>query len=171
MTLLTLSIAALALAAAPQVPDCSLPQTPRSEPRVFTNADLERMAACRYQTGAESEIGSPTSTEAARPAHRSKEASRARGSDPGALEADWRARWRSVDQKARRLRQEARELRQEASAAPRDPKKQPTGRRSPSLLISRARSLEAEARDLEDEFQESARRAGALPGWLRPGAR
>jgi hypothetical protein len=171
MTLLTLSIAALALAATAQLPDCSLPQAPRSEPRVFTNTDLERMAACRYQTGAQSEIGAGTSQSAARPARRSKEPAASAGANSDALEADWRARWRSVDQKARKLRQEARELRQEAGETPRDPKKQPTGRRSPSLLISRARSLEAEARELEDEFQEKARREGALPGWLRSKAR
>jgi len=171
MTLLRLSIAALALAAAPQPPDCSLPQAPRSEPRVFTNADLERMAACRYQTGAQSEAGARTPESAARPARRPKESAASTGPDADATEADWRARWRSVDQKARKLRQEARELRQEAGEAPRDPKKQPAGRRSPSLLISRARSLEAEARELEDEFQEKARREGALPGWLRPKAR
>jgi len=76
-----------------------------------------------------------------------------------------------VDQKVRRLRKEARELRQEAAQAPRDPKKQPSGRRSPALLISRARGLEAEALELEEEFQERARREGALPGWLRPPAR
>jgi|GEM_PF-2388805 len=171
MTFLTLSIAAIGLSAAPQAPACSLPPSSRSEPRVFTNADLERMAACRYQTGAQSEIGAPDPEKAARPAARTKRASPSGGSEPDALEADWRARWRSVDQKARKLRQEARELRQEAAEAPRDPKKQPTGRRSPSLLISRARSLEAEARELEDEFQERARRQGALPGWLRSGAR
>jgi hypothetical protein len=171
MTFLTLSIAAIALVAAPQPPDCSLPPSSRSEPRVFTNADLERMAACRYQTGAQSQVGTRTPEETARPARRSREGSPGGGSDEAALEADWRARWRSVDQKARKLRQEARDLRQEAAEAPRDPKKQPTGRRSPSLLISRARSLEAEARELEDEFQERARRQGALPGWLRPKAR
>ena len=160
MTFLTLSIAVAALTAAPQAPDCSLPPSSRPEPRVFTNADLDRMAACRYQTGAQSEVG----TRAARPAPGPGKASTA-------IEADWRARWRSVDQKARKLRQEARELRQEASEAPRDPKKQPTGRRSPALLITRARSLEAEAREIEDEFQERARREGALPGWLRSGSR
>ncbi len=170
MTLLKLSIAALALAAAPQPPDCSLPQAPRSEPRVFTNADLERMSACRYQTGAQSQIGSGAHESAARPARRPKEPVASAGIDSGALEADWRARWRSVDQKARKLRQEARELRQEAGETPRDSKKPTTGRRSPSLLISRARSLEAEARELEDEFAERARREGALPGWLRPKA-
>lgn len=171
MTFLTLSIAAIALAAAPQPPDCSLPSSPRTEPRVFTNADLDRMAACRYQTGAQSQVGAQASGTATPPAPRTKRASPSEASDRDALEADWRARWRSVDQKARKLRQEARELRQEAAETPRDPKKQPTGRRSPSLLISRARSLEAEARELEDEFQERARRQGALPGWLRSGAR
>jgi len=85
-------------------------------------------------------------------------------------EADWRARWRSIDQKARHLRREARELRQEAEQTPRDPKKKPTGRRAPAILLSRAESLEAEARELEDEFQARARREGALPGWLRPRA-
>ncbi len=171
MTFLTSSIAAIALAAAPQPPDCSLPPSSRSKPWVFTNADLERMAACRYQTGAQSQVGTDAPEKTARPDRRSKGASPTRGSEADALEADWRARWRSVDQKTRKLRQEARELRQEAAEAPRDPKKQPTGRRSPSLLISRARSLETEARELEEEFQESARRQGALPGWLRPRAR
>lgn len=171
MTLLNLSIAAIVLVATPQSPDCSLPPKSESEPRVFTNADLERMTACRYQTGAQSEIGTRTPERAARPARRSKDSLLAEGSDPDAIEGDWRARWRSVDQKARKLRQQARELRQEAGETPRDPKKQPAGRRSPTLLISRARSLEAEARELEDEFQERARRQGALPGWLRPKAR
>jgi hypothetical protein len=38
-------------------------------------------------------------------------------------------------------------------------------------LIRKAANLEAEARELEDEFQEMARRQGALPGWLRPEGR
>lgn len=167
MTFLNLSLAVIALTAAPQALDCSLPPSSRPEPRVFTNADLDRMAACRYQTGAQSEVG----TSAARPAPGPGKTSTTERAGSAAIEADWRARWRSVDQKARKLRQEARELRQEASEAPRDPKKQPTGRRSPTLLITRARSLEAEARELEDEFQERARREGALPGWLRSGSR
>lgn len=84
-----------------------------------------------------------------------------------ALEADWRARWRSVDERVRRLRREAEDLRLEANEAPRDPKKKPTGRRSPQILIRRASALEAEAARVEDEFQSEARREGALPGWLR----
>ena len=171
MTFLTLSMAVVALTAAPQSPDCSLHPSSRPEPRVFTNADLDRMAACRYQTGALSQVGAGEPAKAAHPARRPGGPPRAAGAGPSAIEADWRARWRAVDQKARRLRQEARELRQEAAEAPRDPKKQPTGRRSPSLLIRKAAGLEAEARELEDEFQERARRQGALPGWLRPEGR
>jgi len=168
-----ISFLALALASSPPAPDCSHPLVPRSERRVYTNADLERMTACRYQTGAQSEAGSRRPMEESdRP--RGKVAKAAGPPDTAgrdALESDWRAQWRAVDQKARRLRREARELRQEAGEAPRDAKKPATGRRSPSLLLNRARSLEAEARELEEEFQDRARREGALPGWLRPKAR
>jgi hypothetical protein len=170
MTFLTPFITAIVFAA-PLPPDCSLKAAPRLEKREFNNADLERMAACRYQTGAQSEVGAVPNEKAARAARAATTPGPESGPGPDALEADWRAQWRSVDQKARRLRREARELRQEAGEAPRDPKKQATGRRSPSLLLTRARSLEAEAAELEDEFQERARREGALPGWLRPQAR
>jgi len=159
------TFAATTLAANPQ-PDCSRPAV-RSEQRVFTNADLERVAACRYQTGVQSEIGAPASEKASK-----APPSSSRGAvPPETSEASWRSQWRTVDQKVRRLRREAQELRQEAAEAPRDPKKKPTGRRSSALLVTRARSLEAEALELEEEFQERARREGALPGWLRPAAR
>jgi hypothetical protein len=141
------------------------------EQHVFTNADLDRIATCRYQTGAQSEVGGDPPGPAPRSRRRSVEAPAATGVSTEALETDWRARWRSVDQRSRKLRREALELRQEAAEVPRDPKKQPSGRRSKSLLIAKARSLEMEAKELEDEFQERARREGALPGWLRPKSR
>ena len=168
MTLLTLSIVAISFA--PPQAGCLLPPGSLSERRVFTNADLERMAACRYQTGAQSEVGTDPAERSSRSPRSGAKVSAPEHAGGSAIEADWRAQWRSIDQKTRRLRREARELRQEAGEAPKGPKK-PSGRRSPSLLISRAGSLEAEAKDLEDEFQERARREGALPGWLRPKAR
>lgn len=172
MTLLTLSIAAMTIAS--PSPDCSLSPGSLAERRVFTNADLERMAACRYQTGVQSKVGAapPVELRRSRPAQRGVTlASHSPGREADAFEANWRAQWRSVDQRVRRLRREAHELRQEAGEAPRDPKKKPSGRRSAALLIGRAQSLEAEAKELEDEFQERARREGALPGWLRPKAK
>ena len=169
MTLLTLSLAAMSLAS-PQF-GCPLAQGSPPEPRVFTNADLDRMAACRYQTGAQSEAGAdPLERASPSPGRATKAKAPNEGRVDGA-ETLWRARWRAIDQKARRLRREARELREEAGEAPRNPKKPPTGRRSPSLLIGRALLLEAEGKELEDEFQERARREGALPGWLRPQSR
>jgi len=179
MTFLAFTLAAMALAS-PQAP-CSLPKATPGVARTFTNADLELMSACRYQTGVESEVGHADEAPASpgktgRRTKTSTKSSTNRGgavtSDSSAAEADWRAQWRSVDQKARRLRNEAQQLRQEAAELPRDPKKKVvTGRRSPSLLESKALTLEAEARELEDEFQQRARREGALPGWLRPKVR
>ncbi len=167
MTFLTYALVAIASAAQP--PDCARLSEFVAGKRAFTNADLEQISACRYQTGVESQgdTPKPQSKGVTRPNRAGAD------DDPGddRAEADWRARWRSVDQRARKLRREAHELRQEAAEAPTDPKKQPKGRRSPSLLLSRALSLEAEARELEDEFQERARREGARPGWLRPKAR
>jgi hypothetical protein len=173
MTFFTLPMLAMALAS-PSPDDCSIARGALPPQHVFTNADLDRMSACRYQTGAQSEVGTTASDNSIRrPARSGGSAARpqADASSLDAREADWRAQWRSVDQKARRLRREARELRQEAAEAPQGPKKPATGRRSSALLVSRARSIEAEARELEDEFQERARREGALPGWLRPKAR
>lgn len=175
MTFLTLTLATLTFFAPP---DCSPVKGPLAG-KVFTNADLDRLAACRRQTAVP--VGRDALPDAASPGAALPETGRkgrprpAEGSssshDRDRAEADWRAQWRSIDQKTRTLRRDARELRQEAAEAPRDPKKRPTGRRSPSLLLIRAESLEREARELEDEFQERARREGALPGWLRPRAR
>lgn len=180
MTFLTPFLAA-ALLAAPLPQDCA--PLGRPEPgRVFTNADLDRIAACRAlregtpaptsETRAEGSADEPTlkgrrTTRAPRTA--SPAASDIESRD--ALEADWRARWRSVDQKAKKLQREARELRAEAATAPRDPKKRIVGRRAPSVLIARAEALESEARELVSEFENLARRQGALPGWLRPESR
>lgn len=165
MTFLIPYLAAVALASPPS--RCPLPERANAAHRVFTNADLELMTACRYETGALSEPGvnHPAAPSRKGPSARSAPNPAAAGSRD--LEADWRARWRAVDQKVRRLRRDADELRQEAAEAPRDAKKRQTGRRSPSLLLRRAQRLEAEAKELDDEFQERARREGALPGWLR----
>lgn len=169
MTFLTLTLFATTIATplATPPPDCSRPTAVRGERRVFTNADLERIAACRPPSDAPSRAEPDETGQPKRPRADSRSGSPDR-SPTEALEADWRARWRSIDQKVRRLRREARDLRLEAEALPRDPKKRPAGRKSEAFLVNRAQVLEAEARELEDEFQAQARREGALPGWLRP---
>ena len=171
MTFLTPFVTALALSTQSPALECSLRAGTPSEQRVFTNADLERMAACRSQTGAQSEATVHLSDPPARTRQRSAAGAPDERQRRDASEADWRARWRSIDQRARKLRRDASELRQEARDLPRDPKKAPTGRRSPALLLTRARALETEAKELEEEFQDRARREGALPGWLRAKSR
>ena len=174
MTFLHLPLIAAALTLAAPPLECARPITTPGERRAFTNADLERIAACRKQTEARPAPDEPSQAKADPPAPRRTTRSarfETTGEEPfrpgDALEADWRARWRSVDQKVRRLKREAEELRHEANDAPRDPKKKPTGRRSPQILLRRAHALETEAAAIEDEFQAEARREGALPGWLR----
>ena len=166
MTFLLPYVAAITLAATPPS-GCALPEKTATAPRVFTNADLELMSACRYQTGALSKSGAGPSEPSPKGRGGSRPSGLRSGPAADAAEADWRARWQAIDQKAKRLRREALDLRREAGEASRDPKRRPTGRRSPSLLLHRALRLELEAMELEDEFQERARREGALPGWLR----
>ena len=174
MTFLNLHLVAATLALAAQQPDCARPITTPGERRVFTNADLERIASCRRQSDPSPGPDVPTAADTGPTSgRRGSRPEAAAGADKDArrteeaLEADWRARWRSVDQRVRRLRREAEEFRLEANEAPRDPKKKPTGRKSPQVLLRRASALEAEAREIEDELQTQARREGALPGWLR----
>ena len=178
MTFFTLTIALAAVSANPPQLSCSLQPGSPSAQRVFTNADLERMAACRRENEGSPDV--PTTDAADAPSSKgsgrarksnanSGSADRTHNSASDSAEEDWRAQWRAIDQKARRLRREAQRLREEAAETPRDPKKKaPAGRRGPNLLIARAQDLEADARELENEFQERARREGALPGWLRP---
>ena len=156
--------------------DCPVPTGSASGQTSFTNADLERWSGCRYQTGALSESREAPSEPSGRARKSGSKSIRDASVSGSDAESDWRARWRSVDQKVRRLRREAKDLRREAAqelgAVPRDPKKKPKGgRRSSDLLIARAEGLEADARELENEFHDQARREGALPGWLRPKGR
>jgi hypothetical protein len=168
MTFLTLPILAIALAS-PGFDDCSLPPGSLTAGHVFTNADLERMSPCRYQTGAQSQPGTPPVETPVRPGRQGSRATAPGKPRLDGLEADWRRQWRSVDQKTRKLRREAHELRQEAGEVSRNPKRgNGGGRRSPSFLITRAEALEAEARELLEQFNARARREGALPGWIRP---
>ena len=179
---LSFSILAAALAVSSFAPvdegdPCALRIGAPSTQRTFTNEDLARMAACRQASvdSQDAPASLPSRPTPGRTARGTRPASRAGlAADPTSLEqleADWRARWRSMDQRVRKLRFEARELRLEAEAMPRDPRKRPTGRRTPALLVAKAERLEAEAREIEGEFAESARRQGALPGWLRPPGR
>jgi predicted RNase H-like nuclease (RuvC/YqgF family) len=150
--LLALLSAAPALAAEPPVPT------------LYTNEDLDRIHPYRAQTGV-------TSTPACDPSEKQTDARDGARSRRAARDADREETyWR---REARRHRLQVRRLERRAAALRRE-----IERRRKESGSSRARAqsgspretladVEAEIAELEAEFEERARRAGALPGWLR----
>ena len=122
---------------------------------LYTNDDLERVAPFRNQTG----VASVPSPEAARAPH-PEAPPRGRG------EAYWRREADRVRQQVRRLEAQAATVRSRIEAERTRPRRSRTATRGPDLE-ARVRALGLEARALDDELGDRARREGALPGWLR----
>ncbi len=141
----------------------------------FTNDDLDRIAPRRGETGV-------LSTPAFEPAGPAKGVKAAKTAEAGGEEY-WRAeatrvrgglaRLRGQAQaararldKARRSARDAAFRAAQAGAKPRaDPAPRPEAR--VAELESDLRELEEQIRAREEELEERARRAGALPGWIR----
>ena len=146
------------------------PEEKKSVP-LYTNEDLERVSPHRGETGVDSEVMAlpPVSGAAGRP--------------EGRGEAYWRreAEKLRVRLRPRRARIEAlgaRIAEREANPGPTRTRRSGRGStgteasassRETQLVTWRAQlaALEREVREEEDRFEERARRAGALPGWLR----
>jgi hypothetical protein len=137
--------------------------TPRPPARVYTNADLERVHPHAADTGVASV---PAASADGRPERAAEPRRQSRG------EVHWRAEAARVRERLRALEERAAELR--AKIAERASQPETYGRRSttprgaslPSLEASLA-AVELRARRLQEDFEERARREGALPGWLR----
>jgi len=153
-------VCALALAVLPAFGEEGRPA------RVYTNEDLERVAPLRGETGVLSRPGTPPAGKATarKPAERG---AAARG------EAYWRSQASRVREKVRTIREQASRIREqiEREAERATKGKGRRGRlRAPWAEDNRARRLreiEARSREVESEFEDRARREGALPGWLR----
>jgi hypothetical protein len=126
----------------------------------YTNADLDRIAPYRGDTGV---LSRPASTPASEPA--------SRPSGPRHDETYWRQEADHLHDQIRALHQRADEIRIRLASPPR----QAQGRKGAAsattdpgpALKARLAAIESEIRDREDRFEERARREGALPGWLR----
>lgn len=138
----------------------------RPKARLYTNDDLERVHPFAAETGVRSlPAFSPT------PAVETKPRREGRSLRQG--EPYWRAEAERVRQKLRALEERAAGLR--ARIAERSTRSEVFGRRSSSSsrgaslasLQSALALVERRARLLEEDLAERARRAGALPGWLR----
>jgi septal ring factor EnvC (AmiA/AmiB activator) len=127
----------------------------RAPARVYTNEDLARLSARRGDTGVESRPA------AAAPAAPPAEPARDGG------ESHWRAEAARVRQRVEPWREAAADLRVEIAARQAEPGVRPYTDPKVRALQRRLEMLERRIRDAEDRLEERARRAGALPGWLR----
>ena len=136
-------------------------QAPHAEEKkpavpLYTNDDLDRVAPFRNQTGVASVPGAETT----RAAPLARASSRGRGEDY------WRREAQRVRQQVRRLEAQAASLRSRIEAERTRPWRSRVASRAPEHE-TRLAALQREAKQLEDELLDRARRDGALPGWLR----
>jgi septal ring factor EnvC (AmiA/AmiB activator) len=135
----------------------------------YTNDDLRRVSSRRAETGVLSEPASSSADSRSIGAPRREPEERRRGEDY------WRAEAERVGDRIRGLRQRADELRVQLEQQQRRQREtNATARRKPTATVDttpglrqRLEAIEAEIREREAQFEERARREGALPGWLR----
>lgn len=133
--------------------------------RAYTNDDLERYAHLRSEAPADVVDDGPRpprsrGTRAAREARADKGGS-ARG------EEYWRREAERTQDAVRRLRDQASDLAEKVADLRRQPGVLPYSDPRIVRMETRRLSLEERAREAELRLEERARRAGALPGWLR----
>jgi len=129
----------------------------RAPARVYTDEDLARVSDRRGETGVESKpaAAAPMANAVVPPS------AGARG------EQYWRAEAARVRQRVEPWRNAASDLRTEIEARRSEPDVRPYTDPKVRALQRRLAALEARIHEAEDRFEERARRAGALPGWLR----
>lgn len=125
---------------------------------VYTNEDLDRLSPYRGQTGVLSE-----------PAVSPAEAPRADSASPRRShgEAYWRKEAARVHDRVRALGDRAEELRRALREARVSFRPRRSSSPSVASLEARLEAVESRMRDLDTDLADRARRAGALPGWLR----
>jgi hypothetical protein len=130
-----------------------------ARPRVYTNEDLDRVSPRRGETGVDSRPG-------AEPAAPSRTTD-APSDSARAREAHWRREADRLRDRLQPLRDRADDLREQMDGRSRTPGVKPVTDPRLLALARRLAAVEARIRDAELQFEERARRAGALPGWLR----
>lgn len=129
----------------------------RAPAPVYTNEDLARVSGRRGETGVESRPAAAAPTESAAAA----------GPAEGGGESYWRGEAARLRRRVEPWRDAAADLRAEIATRQAAPGVRPYTDPQVRAWQRRLEALEARIRDAEDRFEERARRAGALPGWLR----
>lgn len=143
----------------------------RPAPRVYTNEDLDRVHRLRDQTGVHSVPAEAPDT----PAPRALDSPGAALVDAhGRGEEYWRREAERVRDRVRAMEIEADELRLRVSERAEEEGRSlgrggrgSTGRGSVATLRARIEALERRMKQMEADLSDRARRARALPGWLR----
>jgi hypothetical protein len=175
-TVLPLGFGLSAILFVPSAPADDAPATPKHPPaRVYTNEDLDRVRPFRDQTGvrsvpavapdppAPSTGGPPRERPDSPPAD-----SRKRGEEYWRREAEHvRDRVRAMETQAEELRLRIAEQAEEAGRALTRGRRGSSGTGSAATLRTRLVALERRMKQMEVDLSERARRARALPGWLR----
>ena len=129
----------------------------RAPARVYTNEDLARVSDRRGETGVESRPAAAAPVASATAA----EPAETRG------ESYWRGEAARLRRRVDPWRDKAADLRVEIAGRQAAPGVRPYTDAQVRAGQRRLEALEARIRDAEDRFEERARRARALPGWLR----
>jgi len=129
----------------------------RAAARVYTNEDLARVSV---RDAATTKAPEPPSAPAAVP-------SPAAAASDGRRESYWRAEAERVRRRLEPWRDEVAILRHDIPARQAEPGVRPYTDPRVRAMQRKLDALEARIREAEDRLEESARRAGALPGWLR----
>ena len=132
-----------------------------AEVPTYGNEDLRRMAPLRHQTGVLSQPAIPPDGKAETGVD--DEETKARRS----AERYWRREADRVRKRQQTLREQIEDLKGRIDERRRSRKEQVSGDPQIETLQRRIERLKARLRDLEMDLEERARRAGALPGWLR----
>lgn len=150
------------LALAALAPSASAAEGKKAVP-TYTNEDLDRLRPYRDQIGGASRPAVPPGESEKAPAP----------SASGRGEQRWRQEAARVRTRVAALQEQARRLREQIERA-REKRGSTSGRNGQrarweveDAREKRLREVEAQARDVQAEFEDRARREGALPGWLR----
>ena len=124
-------------------------------PRVYTNEDLARVAVPQAAPPADAAAIPPSPVPSTAPAAEDRR------------ESHWRAEAERVRRRLEPWRDAVDSLRASISARQAEPGVRPYTDPKVRAMQRKLEALEARVREAEDRLEESARRAGALPGWLR----
>ncbi len=175
-TVLPLGFGLSALLCVSTAPAEDGPAPPKRPPaRVYTNEDLDRVRPFRDETGVRSvpavapEAFAPSARETGHERRGSALVdAKGRGEDYWRREAERvRDRLRAMETQADELRLRIAERAEEVKGQLTRGRRGSSGEGSAATLRGRLASLERRMRQMETDLSERARRARALPGWLR----